>query len=69
MSGYAYTYPDGTSYLDDLPEHVAAAGRAMLQADGDDMDLLRANTTLTGAEKALLAEKWGGPGAGEEFTS
>ena len=65
-SGYTHTYPDDTSYLNDLPDHVQEAGRNML-ATGDDLHtLLHANTTLTGTEKALLAEKWQ-PGAGREF--
>ncbi len=67
MSGYGYTYPEDTSYRDDLPQHAQDAGRAMLRVGDDLTQLLRANTTLTGGEKALLAEKWGGPGAGAEF--
>ncbi len=66
MSGYQYTYFEDTSYLNHLPQKVQDAGRAMLRAGDDLRDLLRANTTLTGEEKAALADTWE-PGAGEEF--
>jgi hypothetical protein len=60
-------HPQRTSYLNGLPDHVRTTAMAML-ATGDDLQqTLRANMTLTGEEKALLADRWAGPDAAKEF--
>lgn len=66
----SYTYPDDLSYLDDQPDHVRELGiRLHREAarNGSDLRDLLAEADASGADKAALAEVWGGPGAGAEF--
>jgi hypothetical protein len=74
VTNYAYTYDARQDYAG--AEHLTDAQRDLMdrinqqaragESSGDRYVLLVA-ADAAGADKAALAEVWGGPGAGEEF--
>ncbi|WP_433730885.1 hypothetical protein ACQP2Y_21260 [Actinoplanes sp. CA-051413] len=61
MSGYQYTYPADTSYLNGLPQHQQDLARDLLRQSaetGADLADLLAAADVPAEDKAALTEVW-----------
>lgn len=72
MSDYAYTYPDrtdekGFEALTPAQQQLGKRINAVARVHGNDRRDLLIAATAPSADKAALAEVWGGAGAGDEF--